>query len=143
MHTGTKNNWQPVGLHYYDIDGGDGRWLLMKDGQTQRSTPDTKLAFAYDRECGTLHKHGNPAMVKRWLDEAKASLASAPELAEALDMVIFESYPLEGDPKPGVNYLSLADANAIISTSGQLQIVLAKLNAIDVEANVSHSTPSA
>lgn len=122
-----------AGLHYYDIDGGDGRWLLMKDGQTQRSTPGTKLAFAFDRDCGTLHKHGDPAMVKRWLDETKAKLASAPELADALDILTVESYPLVGDPKPGVNYISLTDANAILSTSGYIQKVLDKLDAIDVD----------
>lgn len=125
----------PAGLFSYAVDRGDGRWLLMKDGEVQRGTPGTELSFAYDRSCGTLHKHGNPDMVTNWVDGVKAKLenSGAAQLAADLKVLTVNSYPLVGGLKPHTIYLSEDDANAIISTSGYILKVLAKLDAIDVE----------
>lgn len=124
----------------YVVDGGDGRWLLqeLRDGKVsvRISTPGTELAFAYDRSCGTLHKHGSPELVNAWLEKTKQAFSSGgyPEMAADLQLLSAHSYPLLGDPRPGVDYLSVDDANRIISTSGYILQVVAKLSAIDVDA---------
>ncbi|MBY0466257.1 MAG: hypothetical protein K2W33_15070 [Burkholderiales bacterium] len=123
-------------MYRYEIDQGDGRWLLLnKQGTVAHSTTGTELSFAYDRDCGTLHKHGSTPMVDSWLKNTQGNLnrGGASDLADALQILTVNSYPLVGIPQPGVLYMSVEDANACISTSGYILRVIAKLNAIDVD----------
>jgi hypothetical protein len=56
-----------------------------------------EVAIAFDRDSGTLHKHGDPARVMAWADQARAKLRQVPGgnvLADAL-VVISGKLPLE------------------------------------------------
>ena len=124
-------------MYRYEVDKGDGRWLLLNEkGAILHSTPSTELSFAYDIEFGVLHKHGSTPMVNSWVKTAQAKLngAGASEMANGLRVLTVNSYPVIGDPKPGVQYMSVEDANACTTTSGYILRVIAKLDAIDVDA---------
>ena len=72
-----------------------GCYVLVMDGEEQGPVLD-EVAICYDREDGTLHKHGAPAAVMSWFDAARARLTQAgyPDLAEALVMAQGQ-FPLE------------------------------------------------
>ncbi|MBQ0916936.1 hypothetical protein KBW71_00530 [Hydrogenophaga aromaticivorans] len=129
--------------HHYTIDAGDGRWLLNQGGQTITSTTGDRLAFAYDKECGTLHKHGDPVRVQAWVNNAKAKLQGFPELAGALDTLEVASLLPCQRPKDDVLYITAEEANRCLSTSGYILTLLSKLHAIEVDAIQVHEGPTA
>lgn len=128
--------------HHYTIDAGDGRWLLNQGEQTITSTTGDRLAFAYDKECGTLHKHGDPARVQHWVNNAREKLKDFPELAGALDILEVASLLPQQSPKESVFYITAEEATRCLSTSGYILTLLSKLQAIEVEAIQIHEGPT-
>lgn len=82
-------------------------YVLHRDGQPIGPLLPT-VAIAFDKETGTLHKHGAPASVSAWLRTAQQALRSIgqPDSAEALIM-------LEGR-------FPVDELNRCISTSGYI-----------------------
>lgn len=82
-------------------------YVLHRDGQPIGPLLPT-VAIAFDKETGTLHKHGAPASVSAWLRATQHALRSGgqSDLAEALIM-------LEGK-------FPIAELNKCISTSGHI-----------------------
>ncbi len=134
-------------MFHYQIDGGDGRWLLIDEckGVVVLSTPDTQLSFAYDRECGTILKHGATALVQSCLSKAQSRLIAAghQDMAEGWAILTVNSPPLFSSPLPGGLYMNAQDATACLTTSGYILGVIAKLEAIDVVAVDVASAPQA
>lgn len=122
----------------YEIDRGDGRWLLYDGDEVIYSTPNDEIAIAFDRESGTLHKHGTPVVVEAWLVQAKGKFTRAgfKDMADQLQLIRGRSCPLIGDPVPGQVYLHVDDVNRCISTSGYVLRLLQKLDTIDVPAKI-------
>lgn len=66
----------------------DGKYVLHK-GDKPYLEPMTTVAIAFDTDGGTLLKHGEPHMLKKWAEEVVAALrkSSHPELANTLVVV--------------------------------------------------------
>lgn len=66
----------------------DGKYVLHK-GDKPYLEPMTTVAIAFDTDGGTLLKHGEPRLVKKWAEEVVAALSksSHPELANTLVVV--------------------------------------------------------
>lgn len=67
-----------------------------------------EVAIAFDRECGTLHKHGSVEMVRQWLQKSQDTFRQAgfPDMAENLIMI--------------AGRFDLEDLNRCLSTTGYL-----------------------
>lgn len=130
---------KPEAVFKYNIDQGDGRWLYTKDGNAITSTPSTEIAFCFDKESGTLHKHGSPEGVKAWFKKTKRKFSEAGFADMTDEMVLFSghSHPLLGNVSPGVTYLTEDDVNRCIECSGAiLKLASRHENVIDVVAKV-------
>lgn len=66
----------------------DGKYVLHK-GDKPYLDPMTTVAIAFDTDGGTLLKHGEPRLVKKWSEEVVTALrkSSHPELANTLVVV--------------------------------------------------------
>lgn len=100
-------------------------YVLHRDGQPIGPLLPT-VAIAFDKEVGTLHKHGAPASVSAWLRATQHALRSGgqSDLAEALIM-------LEGK-------FPIAVLNECISTSGR---VLRLYQSLGFEETLPLKTP--
>lgn len=59
-------------------------YVLLKDGEPLLG-PMEEVAIAFDIETGTRHKHGQPALVEKWVKEARDKLRPiSPASANAL-----------------------------------------------------------
>jgi hypothetical protein len=72
-----------------------GQYVLHADGKPIKAPKDS-LALAFDKESGTLHKHGEPEMVKAWYADAhaKAMAGGYPDLVSAI-VVIEGRFPID------------------------------------------------
>lgn len=79
---------------------------VLHDGEDPIGPCLDEVAIAFDKESGTLHKHGNPEWVAKWHQETQAKFRQAgfDDMADAL-IVITGRFDLE-------------DLNRCLSTSG-------------------------
>jgi len=105
--------------YYYD---GDGEMMFMTDEIAigYSFDPDNELPIQ-----GTMHKHGPPESVKRWLDESRAQYKAAGlhDMAERLGMVNATELGW-----------SLEQINSSINNSGHISEMIRNLDAIEVTA---------
>lgn len=132
----------------YQVDKGDGRWILNEDGNPIKSTTGTEIAFCFDQGNGALFKHGDPERVKAWMtnSQAKYRKSGFNDMADDIVMLTGHSHPLCGEPRPGVIYLTEDEVNRCISCSGSILKIAARHrqdhNTIDVVAiEIIDSTP--
>lgn len=91
-----------------------GQYVLF-NGDTPVRGPLDEVAIAFDKESGTLHKHGAPEMVSRWLNDAQAKFRAAgfDDMAGSLVMIC--------------GRFTLEDLNQAISCSGYIGVMYEKL----------------
>lgn len=79
---------------------------VLHDGDQPIGAVLDSVAIALDKSSGTLHKHGSPELVERWLSTAQARFRQSgyPEMAD--DLVIIQGR------------FTLEDLNRCVSTSG-------------------------
>jgi hypothetical protein len=72
-----------------------GQYVYHVDGQPTTAPVDS-IAIAFDKESGTLHKHGSPEKVRVWYVEARNKFVTAgfPDVAD--DLVVIEGrFPID------------------------------------------------
>lgn len=109
--------------YHYRLNGDH---YVLHDGDTPIGEPLNEVAIALDAESGTLHKHGAPVHVAKWLEKAKRRFIQGGFPDMARDLVMIEGrFPLE-------------DLNRCLSTSGFAGRLYARIQAesqaIDAEA---------
>ena len=79
--------------YQYRINGGQ---YVLHDGDDPIGPLLEEVAIAFDRESGTLHKHGSPEMVENWVKNARQKFNDAGYDKFADDLVtISGKFPLE------------------------------------------------
>jgi hypothetical protein len=97
-----------------------GQYVLTIDGVPQTAPADT-IAIGFDKEDGTLHKHGTPHMVSQWsvTTTGKLGTVGLHELADNL-VVVDGRFPLE-------------EVNKCLSISGYCKVFFEKLQRGEIE----------
>lgn len=83
----------------------DGQYVLY-DGEDPIGPCLEEVAIALDKASGTLHKHGDPALVAKWFQHTQAKFRAAGFDDIADDLVVISGR------------FALEDLNRCISTSG-------------------------
>jgi hypothetical protein len=82
-----------------------GSFYVLHDGDEPIGKPTEEIAIAFDRETGTLQKHGEPAYVTYWVADAQKRLRFLdPQMADDL-IAVSGRFPVD-------------EINRCISTSG-------------------------
>lgn len=82
---------------------------VLHDETTPIGAALDSVAIAFDRESGTLHKHGQPELVRAWHSRAQNQFRAAGFAAHAEALVVIEGRFL------------LEDLNRCLSTSGYVR----------------------
>lgn len=91
----------------YEYKTNCGQYVLHRDDKPIGPLLD-EVSIAFDSASGTMHKHGDPQMVSRWLENTRKKFIDSgfPDMAD--DLVIL------------TGRFELKDLNAFISTSGYI-----------------------
>ena len=85
----------------------NGQYVFELDGKVLFKTPEVALVF--DKQLGTLLKHGAPDTVSEWLDQARVKLQNSGFNELAADMVmLFGNFEVEA-------------VNACLTTTGYFE----------------------
>lgn len=109
--------------YHYRLNGDH---YVLHDGEDAIGEPLDEVAIALDAESCTLHKHGDPAYVTKWIDKARKMFIQGGFPGMAKDLVMIQGR------------FTLEDLNRCLSTSGfagQLyKRIQAESKAIDADA---------
>jgi len=85
----------------------NGQYVFELDGKVLFTTPEVALAF--DKQSGTLLKHGTPDRVREWVDQARGKLQNIgfDEMAAAM-VIFFGNFEVE-------------EVNACLTTTGYFE----------------------
>lgn len=108
------------------------QYVMLRDGRPV-TAPMDEIAICFDRECGTLHKHGVPESVRKWHTASTEKLRSggADDLADLL-VVIQGRFTLE-------------DIDKVLSITGYAQVLYKSIQdgtaaALDIHGAVVQPT---
>lgn len=91
--------------YHYRLNCGQ---YVLHDGDMPIHEPLDEIAIAFDRQSGTLHMHGEPEMVEKWLKNAKQRFQAAGFNDMANDLMIISGR------------FELDDLNRCLSTTGYI-----------------------
>lgn len=105
-----------------------GQYVLHRDGAPVGPLLD-EVALVFSTTCGTLHKHGKPDLVGKWLDTTRDKFRKAGFTEMADELVLVQGR------------FSLADLNKCLSTTGYVlnlykQIQAGQVASLDFLGNV-------
>ena len=98
----------------YNYKTNCGQYVLHKGDKPIGPLLD-EVSIAFDKESGTLHKHGSREMVERWADNAKSKFRESGFGEMADDIVVI------------TGAFDLNDINRCITTSGYIGVLFARL----------------
>jgi len=103
----------------YHYETNCSQYVLM-DGKRCLYGPYDQISLCFDRECGTLHKHGEPGMVAAWHEKTTKSFKAFGfnEMSDNL-ICVTGRFPLE-------------EINKCLTNSGYAEIFYKKLMAGEI-----------
>lgn len=96
----------------YKLNGGQ---YVLHDGADPIGPLLEEVSLCFDKESGTLHKHGTPEFVAKWHADAQAKFRSARADSMADELVVI------------TGRFALEDLNRCLSTSGYVARFYQKL----------------
>jgi hypothetical protein len=91
-----------------------GQYVLHRDGKPVGALLD-EVAIAFDKENGTLHKHGAPEMVNAWAQHAQQKLRAGGASEFADDLIVV------------TGRFTLDDLNGCLTHSGYIGVLYTKM----------------
>lgn len=103
-------------MHYKIIDG---NYRLFDGDEDLNCVNAEMVAVGFDRDSGTLHKHGSPESIHEWAEKTRGKYRAAGFADMANDLVVMSGrFPVD-------------ELNKCISTSGYCKILYEKLGKLE------------